>query len=300
MAPKSYQAKAPGSLMLFGEHAVLHGSKAIVCAINKAIYATLTPRADTIIACDSDLLGAYECEVDAIEMPEKWRFVENAIKFYATKLNSGFDLVIKSDFNDKVGFGSSAAVTVAVVSVLEEWLNNKLPEPLELFKQAKAIMLKTQGVGSGADIAASSFKATIVYQMEPLQIEVVTEKLPPLTVVYSGYKTPTVEVIKKVTALRQNHEQLFYGIFNIMNLCVEKAITALKQQDWCELGELMNIHQGLQDAIGTNDATLAEIIYNLRQHPDIYGAKISGSGLGDCVVALGKLPIATCENQLTI
>jgi len=25
-------------------------------------------------------------------------------------------------------------------------------------------------------------------------------------------------------------------------------------------------------------------------HPDIYGAKISGAGLGDCVIGLGNIP----------
>ena len=55
------------------------------------------------------------------------------------------------------------------------------------------------------------------------------------------------------------------------------------------LGEIMNIHQGLQDALGVNNAILSELIFSLRSHPHIYGAKISGAGLGDCVIGLGKV-----------
>jgi len=43
------------------------------------------------------------------------------------------------------------------------------------------------------------------------------------------------------------------------------------------------------DALGVNDATLSEMIWRLRAQPTILGAKISGSGLGDCVLGLGEL-----------
>ena len=33
-----YTASAPGSMMLFGEHAVLRGKQAIVAAVNKRIF----------------------------------------------------------------------------------------------------------------------------------------------------------------------------------------------------------------------------------------------------------------------
>ena len=42
----SYSARVPGSLMLFGEHAVLYNKRAIVTAVNHYIKVTLTPRFD--------------------------------------------------------------------------------------------------------------------------------------------------------------------------------------------------------------------------------------------------------------
>ena len=50
----------------------------------------------------------------------------------------------------------------------------------------------------------------------------------------------------------------------------------------------MNVAQGLMDAIGVNNAMLATLVHGLREDPAVLGAKISGSGLGDCVVALGR------------
>ena len=39
-----YTASAPGSLMLFGEHAVLHGHAALVAAVDRRVTVTLRPR----------------------------------------------------------------------------------------------------------------------------------------------------------------------------------------------------------------------------------------------------------------
>ena len=49
----------------------------------------------------------------------------------------------------------------------------------------------------------------------------------------------------------------------------------------------MNHYHGLLDALGVCDKTLATIVYTLRQQAAVLGAKISGAGLGDCILALG-------------
>ena len=66
------------------------------------------------------------------------------------------------------------------------------------------------------------------------------------------------------------------------------ALEAASRADWQAVGELMNINQGLMDALGVNNEQLAKLVFALREDPGIMGSKISGSGLGDCVVGLGK------------
>ena len=41
--------------------------------------------------------------------------------------------------------------------------------------------------------------------------------------------------------------------------------------------------------LGVCDDTLSDIVTTLRSMPDILGTKISGSGLGDCVLGIGTL-----------
>jgi hypothetical protein len=46
----------------------------------------------------------------------------------------------------------------------------------------------------------------------------------------------------------------------------------------------MNVNQGLMDALGVNNASWRNWSSRCARDPQIYGSKISGSGLGDCVV----------------
>ena len=47
-------SSAPGSLMISGEHAVLHGRHALVGAVDQRVRVMLTPRADdTIRICSA-------------------------------------------------------------------------------------------------------------------------------------------------------------------------------------------------------------------------------------------------------
>jgi mevalonate kinase len=64
----------------------------------------------------------------------------------------------------------------------------------------------------------------------------------------------------------------------------------VRKEEWEKLGEIMNIQQGMLDSLGVNTALLGDMVLDLRKQQGILGAKISGAGLGDCVVGLGKLP----------
>lgn len=289
MVRESYKASVPGSLMLFGEHAVLYGSYAVVSAINRYITITLIPRNDQIINISSPLFGECQQEINNINIVSPFQYVITAIKTYSQQLKYGFDLLIESEISPQVGLGSSAAVTVATLSVFEQWLCSRQPNSKSLFNDAKLIVRKVQGTGSAADVAASIYRGVIAYRMDPLLIKQLANT-PPLVVVYSGNKVLTNDVVQQVMLFQNKHKNLFHHLYNSIGECVQNAIEAINNGDWLRLGELMNIHQGIQDSIGVNNKILSELIFTLRQHPDVYGAKISGAGLGDCVIGLGNLP----------
>lgn len=281
----SYRASAPGSLMLLGEHAVLHGQFALVCAVNRRIQATLTPRQDRTIRVSS-ALGRCRMSMDEIKPSKPFRFVMAVIRRVARTLPSGFDLRIDSEFSHRVGLGSSAAVTVATLAVLSQWLNGSL-DLRQLLRNGVNVVRETQGLGSGADVAASVYGGIVVYRVQPIHAVKLTARYP-LTVLYSGSKKPTVEVVRRVEKARKSNPTLFDAMFKLMGQSSRQAATAIRRKNWKQVGALMSLNQGLMTAIGVSSAKLSEIAHALQADAGILGSKISGSGLGDCVIGLGK------------
>lgn len=304
----TWHASAPGSLMLLGEHAVLHNKPAIVLAINRRINVTLQARLDKKIYINSQQFGELWLNLnDKIIIQQPFSFILNAIKLMQPNLSQGFDLYIQAEFSSTLGFGSSSAVTVATIAVLLAYSQNKQSTSvnmlthkfkLQVFKLAYKVILMTQGLGSGADVSASVFGGIVAYRKHPLHIHKINikpinltniDKQIPIVIAYSGSKTPTTEVVKQVYSMRKKHDKIFKKLESLAENCVKDAIKAIKNNNLLMLGEILNIAQGIHDSFGVNTLQLSQIIFTLRQMHAIYGAKISGSGLGDCVIAIGNL-----------
>lgn len=258
----------------------------MVCAISKRIRATLEPRKDDKILLHS-VLGEHETSLASLESNEHFRFVVGAIKQVKKCLPHGFDLDIRTEMSHQMGLGTSAAVTVATLAALDGCLGHPLiPEKL-LERGIKVIRHVQNGVGSGADVAASSYGGCLQYAADPFVVQRL-DALPELTVLYSGHKLPTAQVIAFVETKIKKHPDMYAAIDALIGQATTNAFHAAKEANWKRVGEMMNINQGLMDAMGVNDEKLSELVYSLRKDPNIMGSKISGSGLGDCVVGLGK------------
>lgn len=280
-----YRAKASGSLMLLGEYAVLQGKTGLVAAIDKFISITLKPRNDDRIFVVDSALGALNVSRQQITLQAPFEFVLAALAI--KKLPSGCNINISSDLPISIGLGSSAAVTVALLIALDCWLEKSLNK-LRLWQEALQVIRIVQGGGSGADCAASIFGGVITFSNPPFSVTSL-ERIFPLVAVYSGSKLTTARAINIVNSRRQQQPTDYQKIDEQMNKLSIKAIQAIDTEDWIFLGNLFNSGQELMKTMGISNKILENLIQGLRQQPDILGAKISGSGLGDCVIGVGKL-----------
>jgi len=305
-----------------GEHAVLQGKQALVAAVDCRVHVTLKLRSDRIIVLHS-ALGSIGTSLDALVLEKPFQFVLGAISFYRLELVSGFELNIESEFSDNMGLGSSAAVVVATLRVLDKIKKNNYPSTVKsdysLFQRAKSVIQRVQGVGSGADAAASVWGGVVCYRpdgeptvdyypatvgtqratathalgirQETQVSEVLVQEkpyhLPPILVMYSGYKTPTPEVVHRVDHHRKQFPEVYEALFQTIEQCTKQAYQALIEEDWGKLGQLFNIQHGCLVALGVSDKMLDTMVHQLRAIPGMKGAKISGAGLGDCVIGIG-------------
>ncbi len=291
---------APGSLILTGEHAVLAGELATACAINQRVTTSLLPRSDRKIHIQSQL-GELKTSLDRFEIQQPFQFVLAAIARYKAQLNVGFDLIIDSQFSATVGFASSAAVSVATLACLWQ-LSKQIPiNKQKLFEQAHQVILAVQGRGSGADVAAAVFGGTIAYRYvnkpglsrtqktyQTYSIEKLAHN-PSITAVYSGRKTPTPQVIAAVQQRFADNPEQLQTIYRQIGQCSEQARHAINQADWPVLARVLTANHQLMQQLGVSNHKLEQIVNDMTQQPNIIAAKISGSGLGDCVIGLGEL-----------
>ena len=276
---------APGSLMISGEHAVLHNHPALVGAVSRRVTVALYPRYDRRIEIYS-ALGRRGMSLAQIDASRPFHFIGEILKRYAGSFECGFDLVIDADFPHDTGLGSSSAVTVATLTAVLTVTMSRAPERERVMRESVDIIRAVQGRGSGADVAASVFGGILLYRQSP-EIMRQHTALPPLTLVYAGYKTPTPEVIRIVEEKRRASADGFKTIFDRFNIFTLAADKAISDQDWSALGNALSRGQLIMEMLGVCDAALADILAKLSADSGIYGAKISGSGLGDCVIGIG-------------
>lgn len=287
-------ASAPGTLMLIGEHAILHGQPCIACAVEQRIHVSLSALHQPVLQVDS-ALAQYEQPLTELSDHPELTFVLAAVRSCLPDLQQvaaggqGLHVKIESEFSHQVGLGSSSAICVAMTAALRTWLGK--PAALDdlsrqtIFEEARTVMLAVQGRGSGFDIAAATYGALIVYQLAPLQIQPLPV-VPKIGLFYSGYKTPTPVVLEQVAKAAAADPERYQTIYQQMGECVRRAIPCAAAEDWRAFGGLMNDYQQLLVALGVSDDTLDTLIRRLREQ-GVLGAKISGSGLGDCVLSLG-------------
>jgi mevalonate kinase len=274
--------------MVIGEHSVVYGHNAIATAINKRLYIEWETRNDRKIIINS-VIAQYESELDNLKDNTKLTWIITTLKYFKNQLKQGFNIRVTSEFNSTLGLGSSAAVLAAMLGGLQFYLQQN-KSIIENFKIGLQIIQQIQQRGSGTDLAASLAGGMILFNPVSQQIHKIKQNFKlPLNLIYTGYKTPTAKVLTLVHDSWLNQPVLLTSIYKLMGSTTKQAFKCLEKNDLAQFYLLVNGYQGLMDALGVNDLMLSKIIYTTRDMPQIKASKISGSGLGDCVLTFGKL-----------
>ena len=150
---------------------------------------------------------------------------------------------------------------------------------------AYEVVLNVQGKGSGFDIAAAVWGGTLYFVTGGKAIEPLPQIDLPIMIGYSGTKVGTVNLVEQVYQMQQRHPKLINAIFDSAQMIVEEARDAFVNSDWTKFGELVDINQGLLDALGVNTPALSNLIFSSRS-AGAFGAKLSGAGGGDSMFAV--------------
>lgn len=293
------KVSAPGKLLLFGDHAVVHGRPCIVTSVDHRISVSLEKRGDNKIVLNAPDVNLKNYIVLAGDLekphPKEAKFVLTAtLNFFDKyKLKSGLEIKTKSEFSTEVGLGSSSAVTVSTIKGLAELFGIKMTDK-ELFDLSYKTVLDIQEVGSGFDVAAAIYGGTIYFVTRGKTIETLKIEELPLIVGYAGVKADTATLVKMVARKLKENPRRINEIFDESERIVNLAKLEMEKSNWERVGELMKLNQDLLRDLGVSSRELENLI-RAALDAGAYGAKLSGAGGGDCMIA-----ITNKKNQTTI
>jgi mevalonate kinase len=290
---KIISASSPGKIILFGEHAVVWGYPAIAMAIpirTECIVEEIFENKIQIYLKDYNIYLEYKTLEDLIQnIPAKFHQFSEGLtlikKLYNGKINN-IKITLTSNLIPSAGLGSSASSAVAFISALGTFFNSNLDkEKINqlTFKMEEIIHGKPSGIDDKVCIYANIIfyqEGNFHYINVPIDFN--------LLITYSNVKHDTGKVINNIEKLKSEKPILCDLIFDKIGFYTEIAELELTTGNLIEVGRLMNINQTLLENLNLTTPQISEIIQIARNN-GAFGSKITGAGLGGCVITLGEI-----------
>jgi mevalonate kinase len=281
-------ASAPGKIILFGEHFVVYGIKAILCSIDKRITATSQFVDDKKIRIKSSL-GESVMDLNSINNLENVQQKFMKPFFYIAQkaieenfVDQGIEIVVESEIPPGVGLGSSSAACVAVTASVNG-LFHKLSKDdvVKIAIQAERTVFEQN---SGADSSVSTFGGLVSYDLKNGFQNIPSRNDLNFIISNSAQVHDTQDVVRQVKNFKEENKDLFNKLCNEEIDIVNNAITSLKENNLNKLGSLMLKNHDLLKQIGVSTEKIDYLVKEAKKTS--HGAKITGAGGGGCIISL--------------
>ena len=281
--PQGAAGRAAGKVILLGEHAVVYGSHALALPIPGAVTARVSAggSGSTITIPE----WGIDSRVDATDSTGIGPAVLLIMREFGVEEGS-FRVELHSSLPRAMGLGASAAFAVALARAFAGELGLDLDD-----EAINAIAFKCEtlahGTPSGIDNTLATYSRPLLFRKdEGLELEALElSELPPVVIACSHTPGLTREQVARVRERRERNPERLDAIFAEMGRLSRDGAEALRAGDYERLGELMNIGQGLLNAIGVSTAELEGMV-ELARAAGASGAKLTGGGGGGSIVAL--------------
>jgi hydroxymethylglutaryl-CoA reductase len=274
-----------GKVILLGEHAVVYGRHAVAAPIPLAIRARVEDIDDGVHL----LIPAWGVEERVRLGNIRKDSMQESLGVIFEKLDLGEPNVRIKVFPSiprAMGMGGSAAIAVAVIRALGNHFKLDLTND-----QINALAFECEkiahGTASGIDNTLATFGRFILFRKgEPAFRRPLTVREPiPVVLGITGVESLTAKMVARVRTTWQRNETIYERIFSEIDELTMQGVEAIESYDLDTLGALMNVNQGLLNALQVSSPELEELIQIARENGAI-GAKLTGGGGGGTMVAL--------------
>jgi phosphomevalonate kinase len=323
------RASAPGKVVLLGEYAVLFGAPALVRAVDRRAVVEIEPatrRGVEVIAPDvHDAAVHFELTDDG---QPRWTQGGEAAAAFALvtgllhglvatgvlrpgelacrlRLDTAAFFWRQGDKNEKLGLGSSAALTVALASALAHRAGRAdlLADRTDWLRLLLRLHRDFQsGRGSGLDVAASLLGGVIDYRLDEAGHPQATPVQWPAelqtVMVWSGRSASTSRFLADLERWRQAEPAAAADLFTALTATARQAECAVQLADSLQVMESAGKYAALLQALGE----IARIPIFTAEHLAIRnalaasaGAPLPGVVYKPCGAGGGDLGMALCR-----
>ena len=272
MTKKVGVGQAHSKIILIGEHAVVYGYPAISLPL---------------------LEVEVTCKVVPAESP--WRLYEEdtlSMAVYASLeyldiKESCIRCEIDSAIPEKRGMGSSAAISIAAIRAVFDYYQAELPhDVLEILVNRAEMIAHMNPSGLDAKTCLSDQPIRFIKNVGFTELEMDLSAY--LVIADTGVYGHTREAIQVVQSKGKDALPFLHALGEL----TQQAEDAIRQKDAEELGQILSqAHLHLKE-IGVSSPEADSLVETALSHGAL-GAKMSGGGLGGCIIALAaSLPHA--------
>lgn len=202
---------------------------------------------------------------------QKQQCIQNEhLEYIKGLLNIKDYIKVKSNIPISRGLGSSAALSVALARL----------EGANEFEISTKAEIRAHGNPSGIDTAVIISEKALIFQKGKENIYLDINLNAYMVIIDSGVESSTKEAVKLVKDLNR------MDIIENLGYITEKAICKIFERDLYEIGKLMKKAQNNLKELRLSSAFLDRIVKKANYNS--LGSKITGSGLGGCIISLCK------------
>ncbi len=315
-------SRAPGKMILIGEYAVLEGAPALVRAVDRYAQVDVSDNPVGNFTVEAPNLGVppqdfvitlggsvrFDPNGDEIYIKRLTffsRLFETILQYYSyknikisnCKINLDTASFYDARLNTKIGVGSSAALTAALVNAVDVYIGGNLSRKDIFLLALKAHRYAQKGIGSGIDIASSVYGGIVEYKMvgaeqedfeEPLQIEYPEDLY--IISVWTGKSASTRKMVGSVSEFKKRSYLRYKEIMDNLSGISKDACEAFKNKNTAEfLKGCSEYYKQLLDLGNESSVSIiSEVHKNIAEIVKQCGCvyKPSGAGSGDFGIAM--------------